>query len=89
MRLDAHPATDIAGKALGRQARALARWEAVLGAPEAEDRGLLAFGLLLRVDLSPETVVLFLRQAPDLRTAAEVHAWVETIPQQAGTETRQ
>jgi hypothetical protein len=61
----------------------------IMGAPEAAGRQLVAFALLLRLDLSPDTAVLYLRHAPALRTAPEVSAWIEAIPVQPGTETLQ
>ncbi len=81
---------DLADEVLDRQARAKARRDAVLNAPEAVDRGLLAFALALRLDLSAEHAVLYLREAPaGLNTVAAVAAWVEAIPLQTATETRQ
>lgn len=81
---------DLADEVLDRQARATARREAVLGAPEAQGRELVAFSLLLRLDLSSEAAILFLRQAPhDLSTAAAVRTWVEAIPHQDAMETMQ
>lgn len=67
------------------------RIAAIMGAPEAEaeERRLLAFGLLLRTDLSSDAAVLFLRQAPELRTVDEVSSWVGAIPRQPDMETRQ
>lgn len=66
------------------------RIAAIMGAPEAEaeERRLLAFGLLLRLDLTPDAAVLFLRQAPQLRTVDEVSSWVGAIPRQPAPETR-
>lgn len=67
------------------------RTTAIMGAPEAEaeERRLLAFALLLRLDLTPDAAVLFLRQAPELRTVDEVSSWVGAIPRQPDMETRQ
>ncbi|WP_066927319.1 hypothetical protein [Methylobacterium sp. CCH5-D2] len=82
--------TESADEVLARQARSEARRDAVLNAPEAADRGLLAFALALRLDLSAEHAVLYLREAPaGLNTASRVAAWVEAIPLQTSTETRQ
>lgn len=66
------------------------RLDAILGAPEAEaeERRLIAFALVLRLDLSPDAAVLFLRQAPALRTVDEVSAWVGAIPHQSSPEAR-
>lgn len=81
---------DLADEILARQARGKARRDAVINAPEAAGRSLLAFALALRLDLSAEHAVLYLREAPDgLNTVAEVAAWVEAIPLQTATETRQ
>lgn len=66
-----------------------ARRDAVLGAPEAQGRDLLAFALLIRFDLSAEDAVLYLRQAPNLHTVAEVSAWVDAIPRPPAPETLQ
>ena len=81
-------ATDV-DEHLARQARATARRDAILGAPEAQGCDLTAFALAMRLDLSTEHAVLFLREAPPLHTAAEVSAWVEAIPHQTATEIRQ
>lgn len=61
-----------------------------MGAPEAEaeDRRLIAFALLLRLDLSPDAARLLLRQAPELRTVDAVSSWVALIPILLGEETR-
>ncbi len=62
----------------------------VMASPEAEPEGrrLLAFGLALRFDLSPDAVRLLLRQAPALRSADDVIRWIGTIPVQPHPETR-
>ncbi|ACB27130.1 hypothetical protein [Methylobacterium radiotolerans] len=54
----------------------------VMASPEAkpEGRRLLAFGLALRFDLSPDAVRLLLREAPVLRSADDVIRWIGTIP---------
>ena len=67
-----------------------ARTAVIMGAPEAEAEGrrLVAFALLLRLDLSPDAAVLFLRQAPALRTVDEVSTWVGAIPVLSHPETR-
>ena len=54
----------------------------VMASPEAEPEGrrLLAFGLALRLDLSPDAVRLLLRQAPALRSADDVVRWIGAIP---------
>ena len=83
----AHPGA--ADRAEAERLRLDTRSDTIMGAPEAAGRGHVAFALLLRLDLSPETAVLFLREAPELRTAAQVWAWVETIPQQIEPETLQ
>ena len=80
---------DLADDELTRQVRAAARHSAILGAPEAHGQDLTAFALVLRLDLSAEHVVLYLREAPPLHTAAEVFAWVEAIPHQPISEIRQ
>ena len=82
-------AADPAADVLARQARAVARSDAILGAPEAHGRDLTAFALAMRLDLSAEHAVLYLREAPPLHTVAEVSAWVEAIPYQTATEFRQ
>lgn len=66
------------------------RINTIMGAPEAEaeERRLIAFALVLRLDLSPDAAVLFLRQAPTLRTVDEVSAWVGAIPRQPSPEAR-
>ena len=66
------------------------RINAIMGAPEAEaeDRRLIAFALLLRLDLSPDAARLLLRQAPELRTVDAVSSWVALIPILLGEETR-
>lgn len=80
-------ATDLADDVPDRQARVAGRSDAILGAPEAEAQHLVAIALLLRLDISPETAVLYLRQAPPLHTAPEVTEWVEAIPVQPDPET--
>ena len=82
---EAEPAAAV----LARQARAAARRNAILGAPEAHGRDLTAFALAMRLDLSAEHAVLYLREAPPLHTVAEVSAWVEAIPHQTSMEIRQ
>lgn len=72
-----------------RRAQHEARRDAVLGAPEAQGRSLLAFALVMRFDLSAEDAVLYLREAPALLTVAEVSAWVEAIPHPPAAETLQ
>lgn len=63
------------------------RRDAIMRQPEAQAQHLVAFALLLRLDISPETALLYLRQAPSLHTASEVTAWVEVIPVQPDPET--
>lgn len=69
--------------------RGSARVAAIMGTPEAKARHLVAFALLLRTDLSPDSALMFLRAAPELRTPGEIWSWVENIPQQAEQETMQ
>lgn len=83
LELDHPDATDL----LESSRRCGARRDAIMGRPEAEAQHLVAFALLLRLDISPETAVLYLRQAPPLHTAPEVTAWVEAIPVQPAPET--
>ena len=64
------------------------RTDMIMRAPEAERQQLVAFALLLRLDLSPEAAVLFLRHAPALRTVDEVSSWVGAIPRQPDMEAR-
>lgn len=66
------------------------RISVIMGATEAEaeERRLIAFALVLRLDLSPEAAVLFLRQAPPLRMVDEVSSWVGAIPVQEAPEMR-
>lgn len=80
MTLSDMEAAEAADDVLARQALAAIRRDAIFGAAEAQDHGLTAFALALRLDLSIQDVLLYLREAPPLRTADEVHAWVEAIP---------
>ena len=65
------------------------RTDMIMRAPEAERQQLVAFALLLRLDLSPDVAVLFLRQALELHTVDEAASWVGAIPRQPDTETLQ
>lgn len=86
MTLDELDRLDAADHAEADRLRRDTRTDAIMGAPEAEGRQLLAFALLLRLDISPETAVLYLREAPPLRTVEEVGFWVEAIPLQPDEE---
>lgn len=57
---------DAAERAEADRLRRDTRTAAIMDAPEAaaEERRLIAFALLLRLDLSPDAARLFLRQAP-------------------------
>ncbi|AIQ91171.1 hypothetical protein [Methylobacterium oryzae] len=81
---------DAAERAEADRLRRDTRTAAIMDAPEAaaEERRLIAFALLLRLDLSPDAARLFLRQAPALRTVDEVASWVGAIPRQPDTEAR-
>ena len=89
MMLDDLDILDAADRAEAGRLRRDLRTDAIMGAPEARGCQLVAFALLLRLDLSPDAAVMFLREAPPLRTVADVRAWVEAIPIQPETETRQ
>jgi len=89
MTLSDFEAAVLADDMMDRRAQHEARRGAVLGAPEAQDKDLLAFALLIRFDLSAEDAVLYLRQAPSLLTVAEVSAWVEAIPRPPASDTLQ
>lgn len=79
---------DAADRAEADRLRRDTRIDAIMGAPEAEaeERRLVAFALVLRLDLSPDAALLFLRQAPELRTVNEVSSWVGSIPRQPDAE---
>lgn len=85
----AHPIAE-ADRAEAAGLRRDRRLDTIMSAPEAEaeERRLIAFALVLRLDLSPDAAVLFLRQAPALRTVDEVSAWVGAIPHQPSPEAR-
>ncbi|WP_342167083.1 hypothetical protein [Methylobacterium sp. SD21] len=79
---------DAAERAEVSRLRRDSRIDTIMGAPEAdaEERRLIAFALVLRLDLSPDAAVLLLRQAPELRTVDAVSAWVGAIPVQPPLE---
>lgn len=81
---------DAADRAEAYRLRRDTRIDAIMGAPEAaaEERRLVAFALALRLDLSPDTAVLLLREAPELRTVDAVSSWVGAIPVHPHPETR-
>ena len=84
-----HARLTAADRADAERLRLNTRVDMVMRSPEAAVRRLVACALLLRVDLSADYALLFLRQAPELRTRAEVWAWVEAIPKQFDQETMQ
>lgn len=79
---------DAADRAEAARLRRDRRLDTIMGAPEAEERRLVAFALALRLDLSPDAAVLLLRQAPELRTVDAVASWVGAIPGQPAPEAR-